>query len=272
MATLAFAGKIEAQRRAATNLPAGCISTVISPELELRMPVAGLLDVTAELTKAENQRMKLVAEVRGLEVTMGRDGYEKTKAEIRTEHKEKLASGKALLVKIEESIALFSSLMTQEQINAFREAKAKDIAEKLAGIEVGIAKVTADPNAKLSKKDQKQLLELQTQKADLVSALAAATAAAPPLPSPSPSSSSSSSFSPSTPAPAAAPSAAPTPASPAPASAKQIEGGKGKGKTAAKSAPSPAPSSAPAEPAPATSTPPQASPKDKAAKKGGKGK
>jgi hypothetical protein len=75
------------------------------------------------LTKAEDQQMAMQNELLRLERVMATPGYKKTKADIQAEHHHKVTTNKASLLKLKESIGLFLSLMTKDQIAAYQTSR-----------------------------------------------------------------------------------------------------------------------------------------------------
>jgi valyl-tRNA synthetase len=199
------------------------------------------------LGKAENQKASISSEIRKLEATISAKGYERTKAEIQVEHREKLVVARASLVKVTESVALFMSLMTPDQITSFHQSKNDELKRKLAEVEAAIVKLTpTDTAAKLSKKDQKLMESLQQQQSDLEESLASLNSERTEAKAPAKVAAATTSSTSSPAVATSAPAAAPTVAAAVPTPVK-----------VAASTPAPAKSASPTSPA----SPPASSPK-----------
>ena len=95
IATLSFTDTVKAimaDAAAATVPVSGCMSVVVSSDIQLFLVVEGLVDTVAELVKAERKHRELQQQCQTLEALMASPTYANCKAEIRAKNSERLAA------------------------------------------------------------------------------------------------------------------------------------------------------------------------------------
>src|SRR5690349_8839180 len=85
--------------------PAGCMSSVVSPVLQIHVPLAGLVDVGAEIVKMEKAEYALQSRVRKLRDLMAGAGYAKVPEATKEKNAAQLANDTAELDKLQASVA-----------------------------------------------------------------------------------------------------------------------------------------------------------------------
>ena len=146
-----------------STLPAGCTSSVVSPAIELFIPLKGLVDFGAELVKMEKQLATLDDTIRTLKDKMAAVGYEKSKDEVKTRNTDKLAADETERAKLQSTIDNFQGLMSADERRGYEVQK---IAIKEADVErlrVGMEKVVpvGGDASKLNKKIAGKYAELK---------------------------------------------------------------------------------------------------------------
>jgi len=120
IATLAIANVVtvltEEKRQ---EIPSGCTSSVVSPAIQLFIPLRGLVDFGAELVKMEKQQASLHDAIQQLQLKVSAVGYEKTKAEVQQRNADKLRDDKEELSKLGTSITSFKALMSADELHAY---------------------------------------------------------------------------------------------------------------------------------------------------------
>jgi len=95
--------------------PSGSLCNVVNPQVEVHIPLAGLVDVGQEVVKMEKTALRLEEVVATMKAKISAKGYEKTVADVQQKNAEKLAADTEELRKVLASIENFKSLMTPEQ-------------------------------------------------------------------------------------------------------------------------------------------------------------
>ena len=148
-----------------SSVPAGCTSSVVSPSLELFIPLKGLVDFGAELVKMEKQLAGLDDSVRLLKEKMAATGYEKSKEEVKARNADKLRADEAELVKLQASISSFNSLMSADERRAYEVQKVLIKQTDAERVKVAMAKIVpaGGDETKLNKKIAGKYAELKSE-------------------------------------------------------------------------------------------------------------
>jgi valyl-tRNA synthetase len=136
------------------SIPKGCTTAVVSPTLELHIPLRGLVDFGAEVVKMEKQRDALREGVSSLQAKMAAPGYDKTKAEVRERNDVKVRDDTAEIDKLTQSIDAFKGLMSPEEKVQYLQQKVSSKKADAERVKVGMEKIlpAGGDEAKLSKK------------------------------------------------------------------------------------------------------------------------
>jgi len=142
LTTIAFAQSITPlDRTKSEQPPEGCMSSPITPDLSIHIPLQGLVDLSAEIIKMEKQQRTLQAQVNSLTATINAPGYaERTKPETRAEHTAKLEQAQKQLSEVTASIASFVALLTPEQKKQYQTNKLEALKADLAKLEKDVYK------------------------------------------------------------------------------------------------------------------------------------
>jgi len=158
IATLSVSGKFTVWASTEeAKIPAGCLSTVVNSQIELYIPVAGLVDIVKESVKIQKNYDKMDDLRQALVDKISGSAYaEKTPADVQAEHKEKLAGQVATLQLLTKSLNQLSSIMTPEQKLELFDAQVQECEVEKAKEAKNLAKVTGKikPGAKVNKKLQ----------------------------------------------------------------------------------------------------------------------
>jgi len=160
---MAQAASITALNRGAGEAaPAGCMRVVVSADLEMAMPTAGLVDLTSEVVRLEKELKKLSLSANNLEDSVNAPGYsERTKPEVQAQHTEKLSGLREQISKVHDAIDNFMSLMTAEQQLAHRKSKLAELEKEAAKLTSDLEKAQPKDDSKPSKKQEKQIADCQ---------------------------------------------------------------------------------------------------------------
>ncbi len=115
--------------------PAGCMTCVVSPLLEIHCPLAGL-PITNELLKVERSLLELNQRQTKLAELMANPNYSKVPVATKTKNEEQKSNDALEAEKLAASIANFKSVLTPEQ-------SAQYILDKLASFEAEMGKLNA---------------------------------------------------------------------------------------------------------------------------------
>ena len=153
-----------------SSLPAGCTSSVVSPTLELFIPLRGLVDFGAELVKMEKQLVTLQDGLTSLRDKMAATGYEKSKDEVKQRNADKLAADESEVVKLQATISNFNSLMSAEELVAYEVAKIAIKQADAERVKVGMEKIVPAGGdvSKLNKKIAGKYAELKSEYEGLI--------------------------------------------------------------------------------------------------------
>ena len=153
-----------------STLPAGCTSSVVSPTIELFIPLKGLVDFGAELVKLEKQLTALQAAIQLQKEKMAAAGYEKTKQEVQARNADKLAADESEVVKLQASIDNFNGLMSSEEVAAYEVQKIVIRQADAERVRVGMEKIVpvGGDETKLNKKIAGKYAELKSEYGELL--------------------------------------------------------------------------------------------------------
>jgi hypothetical protein len=177
LSTLAVVNAVHVRsEKQRSELPVGCLSSVVSPSIEAFYPVAGVVDLSKELIKMEAEVAKLQKQVDLLEKKMSAGVYkEKTPPEVQEEHKQKVANLLDEQGKIGKTIAQFEGLLTPTERAGYRGAKI-DAAQKSIALAqkqldkiLGKVKPGKEPNKKTQGLIANKTKELEAAQALLAS-------------------------------------------------------------------------------------------------------
>ena len=172
VATLTIANAVHVlppSRRA--DLPPGCTTSVVSPTVELHIPLRGLVDFGAEVVKMEKQRNGLREAVASLQAKVGAAGYvDKTKADVKERNEAKLRDDTAEIAKLTHSIDAFNALMTPEELAQYRQQKVQSKQLDADRARVAMEKIlpAGGDEAKLSKKIASKYADLKAEHQQLL--------------------------------------------------------------------------------------------------------
>ena len=148
-----------------SSIPEGCTTSVVSPTIELHIPLRGLVDFGAEVVKMEKQRDSLQDAVTSLQAKMQGPGYEKMKAEVRERNEVKLKDDKAEIDKLTQSIDAFNALMSGEERLEYLQQKVSRQTVDKERVRVGMEKIlpAGGDEEKLNKKIGVKYAELKAE-------------------------------------------------------------------------------------------------------------
>ena len=166
IATLTIANAVHVlppHRRA--DLTPGCTTSVVSPTIELHIPLRGLVDFGAEVVKMEKQRNGLQEAVAALQAKMATPGYDKTKGDVKERNEVKLRDDRAEIDKLTQSIDAFNALMTPEEVALYRQQKVASKQVDADRLKVAMEKIlpAGGDEAKLSKKIAGKYADLKAE-------------------------------------------------------------------------------------------------------------
>jgi hypothetical protein len=109
--------------RSDESVPAGCVSSIVSPLIEIHVPLQGLVDVGGEIVKMEKNEAAVLAKLKKLQDQMASDSYAKVPAATKAKNDEQLANDTLEAQKIKTSIDNFKSVLTPEQHAQYKKDK-----------------------------------------------------------------------------------------------------------------------------------------------------
>jgi hypothetical protein len=149
------------------SAPAGCMSSVVSPQIEIHVPLQGLIDVGSEIVKMEKSEFAVLAKVKKMRELMAGESYAKVPAQMKAKNDEQLANDTLEAQKIKASIDNFKSVLTPDQ-------HAQYLADKLAVFHLdreklvkNIEKLTAALPAEVDKRPKKSLAKIAEAEQEL---------------------------------------------------------------------------------------------------------
>ena len=153
-----------------STLPVGCTSSVVSPTIELFVPLKGLVDFGAELVKMEKQLATLEDSVRTQKDKMSAVGYEKSKEEVKARNTTKLAADMSEIDKLHTTITSFNALMSPAERAAYEVQKVVIKQQDAERVKVGIEKIVpaGGDESKLNKKIAGKYAELKSEYEGLI--------------------------------------------------------------------------------------------------------
>ena len=171
IATLAVANAVTvlSQERKA-EIPAGCTSAVVSPSVQLFIPLRGLVDFGAEIVKMEKQQAALQEGLAQLQAKVSAAGYEKTKPEVQQRNADKLRDDAGEAAKLSASIAAFKALMSADELRDYQQQKIAIRQQDADRAKLAMDKIlpAGGDEAKLSKKIASKYAELKQEQQRLV--------------------------------------------------------------------------------------------------------
>ena len=174
LGTLAIASAVHvlpASQRA--SIPNGCTTSIVSPTLELHIPLRGLVDFGAEVVKMEKQRDALLQSSSVLRAKMAAPGYDKSPADVRSRNEAKLRDDAAEVEKLTASIDAFNALMSDDEKAQYLEQKVSAKRTDAERAKVAMDKIlpAGGDEAKLNKKIAGKYSELKKEHAALMAEL-----------------------------------------------------------------------------------------------------
>jgi valyl-tRNA synthetase len=97
------------------NLPLGCMTLVVSPTVELHVPLVGLVDLEPELIKMENTQTLVLRRLAKLQGVMQNVEADKMPEVVRAKHMAQIAVDEQEAVKLRDAIVNLKSVLTPEQ-------------------------------------------------------------------------------------------------------------------------------------------------------------
>lgn len=147
--------------------PAGCLSSVVSPLLEIHCPLAGMVDVGAEIVKMDKQALALQAKIQKMKALMAGAGYAKVPEATKEKNSAQLANDTMELEKLEASINNFKSVLTPDQLAKYVADKLASFAADKAKLEKNIAKLRASLPEDVEKQPKKTLQKIAEAEQDV---------------------------------------------------------------------------------------------------------
>ena len=143
------------------------MSTVVSPLIEIHVPLSGLVDVGGEIVKMEKVAYALSSKIAKLREQMAGASYAKVPANTRAKNDEQLANDSLELSKLDESIANFKSVLTPEQHKQYQSDKMAAYAVEADKLAKNIEKLRAALPADVEKQPKKSLQKIAEAEAEL---------------------------------------------------------------------------------------------------------
>jgi hypothetical protein len=154
------------------------MSSVVSPLIEIHFPLAGVVDVGAEIVKMEKSHYAVLSKVRKLRELISGDSYAKVPEATKKKNDEQLSNDSLEAEKILAGIDNFKSVLTPEQHAQYlkdkvivyqtdREKAIKSIEKLRAALPVEVDKQPKKSLAKIAEAEQ-DLKDIETQIAGLL--------------------------------------------------------------------------------------------------------
>jgi len=147
--------------------PAGCMSSVVSPQIEIFTPLQGLVDVGGEIVKMEKAAHALKQRLAKLQEQMDGPSYAKVPAATRAKNDEQKANDSEELRKLTASIANFKSVLTPEQTAKYLADKAESFRVEAGKLQASIEKMRAALPADVEKQPKKSLQKIAEAEQEL---------------------------------------------------------------------------------------------------------
>lgn len=163
MSNAAVAHAIKADESA----PAGCMSSVVSPTVEIHVPLQGLVDVGAEIVKMEKGEAVVLAKVAKLLALMSGPSYAKVPAATKLKNDVQLANDRVEAGKIKVSVDNFKSVLTPDQHAQYMQDKIAVFAVDREKIVKNIAKLIAALPVEVDKRPKKSLAKVAEAEQEL---------------------------------------------------------------------------------------------------------
>jgi chromosome segregation ATPase len=146
------------------------MSSIVSPQLEIFVPLQGLVDVGGEIVKMEKGAHLLSQRLAKLAEQMAGASYAKVPEATRKKNDEQKANDSEELRKLEASINNFKSVLTPAQRAQYLQDKADSFVAESAKLQASIDKMRAALPADVAKQPKKSLqkiAEAETELADV---------------------------------------------------------------------------------------------------------
>lgn len=143
------------------------MSSVVSPLIEIHVPLSGLVDVGGEIVKMEKVAYALGGKIAKLREQMAGPSYSKVPQNTRTKNDEQLANDTLELAKLDDSIANFKSVLTPDQHKQYLSDKMASYALEADKLAKNIEKLRAALPADVAKQPKKSLQKIAEAEAEL---------------------------------------------------------------------------------------------------------
>jgi valyl-tRNA synthetase len=163
--TIAIANKVVAFE-AKEETPQGAINTVINAEIELFIPLKGLVDFGGELVKLEKNIESLEISIERSKAKIAGPGFDKSSEDVRNKIRAQLQSEEEEIVKLRANYENFQSLMSAEEFSKYLEDKINLLGADIGRIQVNVDKLRAGLPAEVEKQPKKVLTKIAEAEAE----------------------------------------------------------------------------------------------------------
>ena len=143
------------------------MSSVVSPLIQIHVPLQGLVDVGVEIVKMERVQDALMGKLRKLKEQMSQASYAKVPEATRKKNDEQLANDSMELSKLDASVANFKSVLNPDQLKQYLNDKMASYALEADKLAKGIEKLKAALPAEVAKQPKKSLLKIAEAEQEL---------------------------------------------------------------------------------------------------------
>lgn len=140
--------------------PAGCMSSVVSPLIQIHVPLQGLVDVGGEIVKMEKVSYALEQKLAKLNEQMSSASYAKVPEDTKKKNTLQHANDTLELQKLQASINNFKSVLTPEQTKQYLADKLASFQSEADKLSKSIAKMREGLPAEVSKQPKKSLQKI----------------------------------------------------------------------------------------------------------------
>lgn len=140
---------------------------MVSPLLEIHVPLAGLVDVGGETIKMEKAEAIVLAKVKKLKDQMASDSYAKVPAATKAKNDEQLANDTLEAQKMRIAIDNFKSVLSPDQLAQYQKDKLASAQSDRVKVAKKLEEFQASLPAEVAKQPKKTLQKIAETEAEL---------------------------------------------------------------------------------------------------------